>query len=130
LEVRIARRITCKVACLGLLAMALPAVADARGLTLTRAERVARQAVEQHDSYREMSSSHSPLATRSCWRAAGRAVRCSLYALVPSACDLDPHREMVCAQALWERRWLVQVKRNAGGKPAARIVRISSGPAA
>lgn len=124
------RRIACRLACLALLVGAFPALADAHRLPLTRAERAARQVVVQHHSFREIGTSRSPLVTRSCWRASGGLVRCSLYVRVPSPCELDPRRDTVCAQALWERRWLVEVKRDAGGKPAARIVRISSAPAA
>src|SRR5436190_11993278 len=129
MEVRSTRRIACTLACLGLLMAALAPAADARGLTLARAERAARQAVLQHHSYREMGTARTPLVTRSCWRVAKGAARCSLYAEVPNACELDPGEDGVCAQAVWQRRWLVAVKRNAGGTPAARIVRISSGPA-
>jgi hypothetical protein len=104
------------------------ASAGARGLTLARAEHAARQTVLQHPSYRQIGTARSPLATRDCWRVSARTARCSLFVVVPSPCALDPQAEL-CAQARWQRRWLVEVKRDAGGSVAARVVRISSSPA-
>ena len=134
MEVRRTRRIACKAALLALLALPVFALssppAGARGVPMARAEQTARQAVLQHSSYREIGAARTPLVTRSCWRAAARAVRCSLYVEVPNPCTLDPGAEKVCAQALWQRRWLVEVKRGAGGAPVAHILRIGSGPSA
>jgi hypothetical protein len=110
-------------------ALFLPAAAPAGARTLTRAraEHAARHAVLQHPSYRQIDA-RSPLQVRACWRVSPRAALCALYVTVPSPCALDPEAEL-CAQALWQRRWLVEVRREAGGSLAARIVRITSQPA-
>jgi hypothetical protein len=131
MEARRTSRVAWKLAPLALLAalaLALPATAPGgRGrLTLARAERAARQAVRQHPSYRQIGASRTPLVTRSCWRVAVQTARCSLYVVVPNPCALDPRAGIMCAQALWQRRWLVEVK---GATAAAQIVRISSEPA-
>jgi hypothetical protein len=109
---------------------AIPASAAARqGVSLVRAEAAARQAVREHPSYRGIEDTHRGPATRRCWRASRGSVRCSLYVVVPSPCTLEDDPQGVCAQALWERRWLVSVKRNARGI-TARVLKITSGPSA
>ena len=109
-------------------ALLLPAPASARALTRARVEHAARHAVLQHPSYRQIGAARSRLEVRSCRRVSPRAAMCSLSVTVPSPCALDPHA-MLCAQALWQRRWLVEVRREAGGSLAARVVRITSNPA-
>ena len=102
-----------------------------RGLTLTRAEKAARKAVLAHPSYRNITSTRGGLLTRGCRHASQSAVRCRLYAIVPSPCSLGgAGPDTVCAQALWERRWLVRVARGRSGATTAHILRISAGPAA
>ena len=94
------------------------------------AEKAARKAVLAHHSYREIRSKRTGLLTRSCRRSRGAAVRCKLYTVVPSPCALgggDPGT--VCAQALWERRWLVRVVRSRSGTSSAHILKIWAGPA-
>jgi hypothetical protein len=106
------------------------AASGSHRLSITRAETAARQAVREHPSYRGITSTLSGLVTRRCWRARGASVRCSLYVVVASPCALgggDPGR--LCAQVLTERRWLVSVRRAPHG-PAARILKITSGPSA
>jgi hypothetical protein len=102
-----------------------PAASARNGIRLARAEAAARDAVVEHRSYRTINSTRTGLVTRGCWRAPSARVRCSLYVVVPSPCALG--RGDLCAEALWERRWLVEVRRAQGGL-AARILRISSGP--
>ena len=101
--------------------------AEARSPKIARAERVALELVREDASYRGTARPRSPLQTRACWRAPGARVRCSLYVVVRDACALNERGE-VCAQALWERRWLVEVRRGRRGL-AARILKISAGPA-
>jgi hypothetical protein len=124
-------RFACKAAILAIAvavaAACSPAVSAHRSLTITRAEAVARQAVLAHSSYRQITATRTGLVTRRCWRAAGAAVRCSLYVVAPTPCALQRDTGAVCAQALWERRWLVEVRRARHGA-AARILKISSGP--
>ena len=111
-------------------AVAGPAAASAgHKLSLARAEVAARKAVREHSSYRGIDSARTDLETRRCWRGRARSVRCSLYVVVPSPCALDQEPDRVCAQSLWERRWLVAVKRSSH-RIAADILEISSGPAA
>ena len=104
-----------------------PGAVGRRSLTIMRAETVAREAVLAHRSYRQITSTRSGLVTRSCWRVEGAAVRCSLYVVAPNACALQDDAAAVCAQALWARRWLVEVRRSPG-VASARILKISSGP--
>jgi hypothetical protein len=113
------------------LALAFAAApASARQRPLQRAEKLARNAVRQHRSYRVIAGTRTPLTTRSCWRAGGGVARCSLYVVASSPCALDGETGKVCAQALWQRRWLVEVARPQAGHGAqARILRIASGPA-
>jgi hypothetical protein len=99
-----------------------------RGLSITRAEKAARKAVLAHPSYREITATLGGLVTRSCRRTSRSAVRCRLYTVVPSPCSLDRDADTVCAQALWERRWLVRIVRGRHGTPDAHILKISSGP--
>jgi hypothetical protein len=99
--------------------------ASGLGIRLTRAEAVARAAVLEHHSYRKIGSTRTGLVTRRCWRAPAARVRCSLYVVAANPCALGD--DGVCAQALWERRWLVEVRRARGGM-AARILKIASGP--
>jgi hypothetical protein len=47
--------------------------------------------------------------------------------VVPNPCALGDDRDGICAQALWERRWLVEAKPSRQGV-RARILKISSGP--
>jgi hypothetical protein len=111
-------------------AAATPALASARPhLSITRAEAAARQAVREHPSYRGITATRTGLVTRRCWRARRASVHCSLYLVVPSPCALEDDPGRICAQALWERRWLVAVKRERRSV-SARILRISSGPSA
>jgi hypothetical protein len=120
-----------KAAILVIVVVALGATSTAasggRGLSMTRAETAARQAVREHPSYRGITATRTRLVTRRCWRARTASVRCSLYVVVPSPCALEGDPDRVCAQALWERRWLVSVRRERHGL-TARIVKISSGP--
>lgn len=104
-----------------------PAASGRRGIDVERAEAAAREAVHEHPSYRQIASTRGGLVTRSCWRAPARAVRCSLYVVVASPCALGGDAGSVCAQVLWERRWLVAIRRGRHGL-AARILKISSGP--
>jgi len=116
---------------LALVAIVAAAPASAHRRPLDRAAALARQAVRSHPSYRVIAGAHEPLTTRRCWRAKGHAARCSLYVVASSPCALEGDSGSLCAQALWQRRWLVQValgKRRHG--PRARILRIASGPAA
>jgi hypothetical protein len=99
-------------------------------LTMPGAEAAARDAVTAHSSFRQIAAPRAALVTRACWRSPGVRVRCSLYVVVTSPCALEPEANRTCAQALWQRRWLVEVRRDAGGPPAARIIRISAAPAA
>jgi hypothetical protein len=103
-----------------------PGASARRGLSVARAEVAARDAVLAHSSYRQIRATRSALATRRCWRVAA-GVRCSLYVVAPNPCALSKDPAGVCVQALWERRWLVEVAPGRHG-PAARILRISSGP--
>jgi hypothetical protein len=114
---------------LGATAAVSPGAFARRGLGITRAEAAARHAVLVDRSYRRITSTRSGLVTRRCWRVSAVSVRCSLYVVAPDPCALDPERSGVCVQALWERRWLVEVRRRRGGV-GARIVKISSGPLA
>jgi hypothetical protein len=101
-----------------------------RGPSLVRAEKAARGAVLAHPSYRQIRSTRTGLLTRRCRHSSRAAVRCRLYTIVPSPCALtagDP--DTVCAQALWERRWVVRVVRTRGGTLRAHILKISAGPA-
>jgi hypothetical protein len=109
-------------------AAASPASSSGRALSIGRAEAAARKAVLQHPSYRHITSTRTGLVTRNCRRASGSRVRCRLYAVVPSPCSLEQESDTVCAQVLWERRWLVRVERGRDGRPHAHIVRITSGP--
>ncbi len=104
-----------------------PAASGRRSIDIGRAAATAREAVQAHPSYRRITSTRSGLVTRSCWRAPAGAVRCSLYVVVTSPCALGGDPGSVCAQALWERRWLVAIRRGRHGL-AARILKISSGP--
>jgi hypothetical protein len=104
-----------------------PGASGRRAITIVRAEAVAREAVLVHRSYRQITSARTGLVTRSCWRAAKGGVRCSLYVVAPNPCALEPSPGEVCVQALWERRWLVDVRRGRHGT-AAHILKISSGP--
>ena len=99
------------------------------GLTLARAEGAARKEVLHHPSYERIESRLTGLRTRRCRRAARSSVRCRLYVVVPSPCSLGVEKGMVCVQALWERRWLVEVRVRRGA-PAARLLEVSAGPAA
>ena len=125
------RRFACTAAVLAIVVAVLgvlsPAAVGGRSLTIARAEAVAREAVLAHRSYRRIRATRSGLVTRSCWRVEGAAVRCSLYVVAPNPCALEDDAAAVCAQALWERRWLVEVRRARHGA-AARIRKISSGP--
>jgi hypothetical protein len=105
-----------------------PADSARRGLSMSRAEAAARKSVLEDASYRKIAPTQGGLVTRSCWRAPARAVRCSLYVVASSPCALGSDPGTVCAQALWERRWLVEVMRGRHGVPATRILKISSGP--
>jgi hypothetical protein len=133
MEARRTRRFACTAAVLATVVATAGVLssgaAGSHSLTMARAEKVAREAVLAHRSYRQITATRSGLVTRSCWRAAGAAVRCSLYVVTPNACALHGESGAVCAQALWERRWLVEVRRERPGM-AAHILRISSGPAA
>jgi hypothetical protein len=100
------------------------------GLGLARAEAAARKLVLADSSYRELATTRDGLETRRCRHARARVVRCSLYVVVGSPCALDRDPGDVCAQALWERRWLVEVRRGRHGRAPARILKISSGPSA
>jgi len=124
------RRFACTAAVLAIavaLAGGLSSGAAARrSLTVQRAERVAREAVLAHRSYRQITATRSGLVTRACWRSEGAGVRCSLYVVTPNACALRGGGA-VCAQALWQRRWLVEVRPERHAT-AARILKISSGP--
>jgi hypothetical protein len=106
-----------------------PGASGRRGISVTRAEVAARQAVLAHPSYRQIASTRSGLVTRGCWGVARGGVRCSLYVVAPNPCALSDDPGGVCVQALWERRWLVEVRRGRHG-PAGRILKISSGPSA
>jgi hypothetical protein len=106
-----------------------PGASGRQGISVTRAEAAARHAVLAHPSYRQIASTRNGLVTRGCWRVAGGAVRCSLYVVAPNPCALSDDPAGVCVQALWQRRWLVEVRRGRHG-PAARILKISSGPSA
>jgi hypothetical protein len=106
----------------------LPGASGRRSLSIARAETAARGAVLAHRSYRQIASTRTGLVTRSCWRAGG-GVRCSLYAVAANPCALTSDSGRICAQALWERRWLVEVRRGRHGT-AAHILKISSGPSA
>jgi hypothetical protein len=125
-------RIAFKAAVYATVAVAVAGVSPAdsarRGLSMSRAEAAARNSVLQDASYRKISSTQGGLVTKSCWRAAGRAVRCSLYVVAANPCALDSDGGTLCAQVLWERRWLVEVRRGRHGVPATRILKISSGP--
>jgi hypothetical protein len=105
------------------------AAAGRRGVSLTRAEAAARQAVREHPSYRGIQAAHRGLTTRRCWRASRASARCSLYVVVPSPCTLEDDPQSVCAQVPWERRWLVAVRRDSRVL-AARVLKITSGPSA
>jgi hypothetical protein len=105
-----------------------PGAAAGRSLTIGRAESVARGAVLAHPSYRQITKTSSGLVTKSCWRAAGSAVRCSFYAVAPNPCALRGDADGMCAQVLSERRWLVEVRRERG-RATARMLKISAGPA-
>ncbi len=109
-------------------AAASPTATGGRTLGMARAERTARAAVLAHPSYRQIRTRRTGLVKRSCWRVPAGSVRCSFYVVVPSPCALRDNPAGVCAQALWERRWLVEVK--PGRATAAHIVRISTGPSA
>ena len=131
MDVRVTRRLAVGAAILtiaSILAVLPGAPSAARALKMAQAERVARDFVRQDASYRGTAAPRAPLQTRACWRTPGSRVRCSLYVVVRNACALSEGTE-VCAQALWARRWLVEVRRTRHG-PAARILKISSGPAA
>jgi hypothetical protein len=141
MEARGTRSIAFKAAILVIVLVATatfsPRASGRRALTISRAEAVARDAVLAHRSYRQITSARTGLVTRSCRRAAegtskgipkGR-VRCSLYVVAPNPCALEASPGGVCVQALWERRWLVEVRRGRH-RPAARILEISSGPSA
>jgi hypothetical protein len=106
-----------------------PGASGRRSLSLERAEATAREAVVAHRSYRQITSTRTGLVTRSCWRVPAAGVRCSLYVVTPNPCALDSDPGQICVQALWERRWLVEVRRGRHGT-AARILKISSGPSA
>jgi hypothetical protein len=97
-------------------------------LSIERAETTARKVVRLDTSYRRIATPRGPLVTRRCWRAHAARVRCSLYAVAPNPCALEGRTDGVCAQALWERRWLVQVVRRSGGL-RGRILAVSAGPA-
>lgn len=98
-------------------------------LSISRAEKAARKTVLADPSYSQITPKRTGLVTRGCRRADRATVRCKLYTVVPSPCSLSRETDTVCAQALWERRWLVKVVRRRGGAPDAHILRISSGPA-
>ena len=138
MDVRRARRFGCKAAILvivivvtsvGLGAAGSPGAEGRRSVGLPRAETAARTAVLEHRSYRIISSTRTGLVTRRCWRAPAARVRCSLYVVAANPCALNRDAGGLCAQALWERRWLVEVRRERRGV-AARILKISSGPSA
>jgi hypothetical protein len=132
MDARRTTRIAFKAAICATVAVVAVGVASAdsarRGLSMSRAEAAARESVLEDPSYRKIASTQGGLITRSCWRAPTRAIRCSLYVVAANPCALGSDPGTVCAQALWERRWLVEVMRGRHGVPATRILKISSGP--
>jgi hypothetical protein len=98
-------------------------------LGIERAKSVARTTVLADPSYGQITARTTGLQTRRCRRLAARRVRCTLYVVVPNPCALGTDQDRVCAQVLWERRWLVEATRDRHRVPAGRILKISAGPA-
>lgn len=128
MEARLGTRFALAACALALVA-AFPAPSAGRGLSNPRAEAAAKRAVREDASFRRIAAPDSKLRTRRCRHVRATLVRCTLYAVVPNPCALDPDPGRVCVQALWERRWIVEVRRRRDGGPVARILRVSSGPA-
>jgi hypothetical protein len=107
--------------------IATPTAAFARErLGMPEARAAARDAVTAHPSYQIIDSTQ-PLRTRTCWRAHGGSVRCSLYRLAANPCALDGRSYDVCAQVLAGRIWLVEVSPSRDhGKASARILRLKA----
>jgi len=131
MEARGMRRFACTAAILAIVVVLAGVFSSAasgrRSVTIARAETIARDAVLAHRSYRQITATRTGLVTRSCWRVDGAVVRCSLYVVAPNPCALQDDGATVCAQALWERRWLVEVRRGRD-RAAAHILKISTRP--
>jgi hypothetical protein len=105
-------------------AVTAPAAPAEKGhADLAAARQAARAAVLSDSTYRIIDSS-APLRMRRCWRAPGRALRCSLYRFAATPCALDggPAAGTLCIEVIARRVWLVEVK--LGDPPAARISRV------